>query len=166
MRSADDRDTKPVLTCSVCGKSQHDVSALAGGPAIFVHEFVCDECNGSELAKSESPAAAFSQSLEQSLRRPVALPSRLPPEPPTPEHLLLALTDDPDAVPVMQACNVDLEKLRSAVLASMSGPDERPLPDGTVPRKSQSFQEDVQRAAVHARSVEREEINGADVLVA
>jgi ATP-dependent Clp protease adaptor protein ClpS len=66
----------------------------------------------------------------------------------------------------MQACDVDLEKLRGAVFASMSAPDGGPLPNGAVPRTSQSFQADIQRAAVHAQSIGREEINGADVLVA
>ena len=43
MRNAGDRDPRPVLTCSLCGKSQHDVSDLDGGPAAFVREFICDE---------------------------------------------------------------------------------------------------------------------------
>jgi ATP-dependent Clp protease adaptor protein ClpS/Clp amino terminal domain, pathogenicity island component/ClpX C4-type zinc finger len=166
MRNADDRDSKSVLTCSLCGKSQDDLSDLAGGPAVFVREFICDECVSSELAKPESPALAFSQGLDESLRRAVALAGRRPHEAVMPEHLLLALTDDPDAAPVMQACNVDLEKLRNAVLASMSTRDGTPLPGGTEPRTSQSFQTDLQRAAVHAQSIGREEINGADVLVA
>ena len=113
MRNADDRDPKPALTCSLCGKSQHDVSDLAGGPAAFVREFICDECVRLELAKLENPMPALSQSLDQSLRRAVALTARPSDEGVTPEYLLLALTDDPDAVPVMQACDVDFEKLRS-----------------------------------------------------
>ena len=104
---------------------------------------------------------AFSQNLDQSLRRAAALAERWGHECATPEHLLLALTDDPDAARVMQACNVDLQKLRDAILASLS-----PLPDGTVLRTSQSFEVDLQRAAVHAESIGREEINGAHVLVA
>jgi ATP-dependent Clp protease adapter protein ClpS len=166
MRSADDSNSKPVLTCSLCGKSQHDVNDLAGGPEVFVREFICDECVHSELAKLDNPMPAFSQSLDQSLRRAVALAARRPQGDTTPEHLLLALTDDPEAAPVMQACNVDLEKLRGAVLTSMSVPDGEPSPDRTVPRTSQSFQADIQRAAVHAQSIGREEINGADILVA
>jgi ATP-dependent Clp protease adapter protein ClpS len=104
---------------------------------------------------------AFSQNLDQSLRRAAALAERWRQECTTPEHLLLALTDDPDAARVMQACNVDLQKLRDAILASLS-----PLPDGTVPLTSQSFEADLQRAAVHADSIGREEISGAHVLVA
>jgi ATP-dependent Clp protease adaptor protein ClpS len=54
MPSADDRSSKPVLTCSLCGKSQHDLSDLVGGPEPFIREFICDECVRSELAKSKS----------------------------------------------------------------------------------------------------------------
>jgi ATP-dependent Clp protease adapter protein ClpS len=103
----------------------------------------------------------ISQNLEQSLRRAAALAEQWRHECATPEHLLLALTDDPDAARVMQACNVDLQKLRDAILASLS-----PISDRTVLRTSQSFEADLQRAAVHAESIGREEISGAPVLVA
>ncbi len=77
MRNADDRDPNRVFTCSLCGKSQHDVSDLAAGPAVFVREFICDECVRSELAEREGPMPALSQSLDRSLRRAVALAARL-----------------------------------------------------------------------------------------
>ena len=54
MPSADDRSSKPDLTCSLCSKSQHDLSDLVGGPEVFVREFICDECVRLELAKSKS----------------------------------------------------------------------------------------------------------------
>ena len=104
---------------------------------------------------------AFSQNLHQSLRWAAALAERWRHESATPEHLLLALTDDPDAARVMQACNVDLQKLREAILASLS-----PISDRTVPLTSQSFEADLQRAVVHAGSIGREEISGAHVLMA
>jgi len=166
MPSADDRDSKPILACSRCGRRQHDISDLADGPAAFAREFICDECVSLELAKLESPTLAFSPGLDQSLRRAIALARLRPHEGVTPEHLLLALTDDPDAAPVMQACNVDLEQLRNAVLASMSARDGRPSHGERDSRTSQSFQADIQRALVHAQSIGRAEINGADVLVA
>jgi len=103
----------------------------------------------------------FSQNLDQSLRRAAALAEQWRHECATPEHVLLALTDDPDAARVMQACNVDLKKLCDAICASLS-----PISDRTVPRASQSFEADLQRAAVHAESIGREEISGAHVLVA
>src|SRR5262245_10901681 len=57
MPNADDRSSMPVLTCSLCGKSQHDLSDLVGGPEAFVRQFICDECVRSELAKSKSAMA-------------------------------------------------------------------------------------------------------------
>ena len=60
MHSADDRGPGPVLTCSLCGKSQHDVSDLAGGPEVFAREFICDECVRSELAKPKNQMADHS----------------------------------------------------------------------------------------------------------
>jgi ATP-dependent Clp protease ATP-binding subunit ClpA len=54
----------------------------------------------------------FSETLEQSLQRALAIASAGHHEYATLEHLLLALTDDADAAAVLRACNVDLEKLR------------------------------------------------------
>jgi ATP-dependent Clp protease adapter protein ClpS len=108
---------------------------------------------------------AFSQHLNQSLECAAAFAGRLP-EDVTAAHLLLALTDDPDAAPVMQACNVDLEQLRRAILASIPAADSASLPDEKGPRFSQGFQADLQRGSVHVQSTGRQEINGADVLVA
>ena len=54
----------------------------------------------------------FSNSLEQSLHRAVALANEGRCEYATLEHLLLALIDDQDAAAAVRACNVDLEKLR------------------------------------------------------
>jgi ATP-dependent Clp protease ATP-binding subunit ClpA len=54
----------------------------------------------------------FSQNLSQSLSRAIAQAEQQSYSVATPEHVLLALLDDPDAIPVIQACNVDVEKLR------------------------------------------------------
>ena len=94
---------------------------------------------------------------------------------------MLALIDDPDTMPVMRACNVDLEKLRSAVLASMphsayeldedepdeapdeDEPEEAPNPDEGIP--VEHFQVVLADAIAHAGASECEEVNSADVLV-
>src|SRR5688572_10921147 len=83
------------------------------------------------------------------------------------EHLLLALIDDKDAAAVMRACNVDLEKLKSDLaeyietelsnLVSASGEDAKP---------TAGFQRVIQRAVIHVQSSGREEVTGANVLVA
>lgn len=108
---------------------------------------------------------AFSQRLNQSLERAAALAQQRP-EDITAAHLLLALTDDPDAAPVMQACNVDLPQLRRAILASIPAADSASLPDDRGSRFSQGFQADLERASVQVQSTGRQEITGADVLVA
>ena len=54
----------------------------------------------------------LSRNLEQTLHRALAMASTRNHEYATLEHLLLALTEDQDAVAVMRACGVDVEKLR------------------------------------------------------
>jgi ATP-dependent Clp protease ATP-binding subunit ClpA len=83
------------------------------------------------------------------------------------EHLLLALVDDPDAGNVMTACNVDLVALKTALtlyvdtdlaaLATSDGEDAKP---------TAGFQRVIQRAVIHVQSSGREEVSGANVLVA
>lgn len=124
----------------------------------------------------------FSQNLNQSLSRAIAQAEQQTYACATPEHVLLALLDDPDAIPVMQACNVDLEKLRGAVEASMphsdyvmepdesedapeaDEPDEVLNEDERIP--VEHFQVALQRAIAHAESSGCEEVNSTDVLVA
>src|SRR5450830_499096 len=109
----------------------------------------------------------FSRSLEQSLHRALAIANARRHEYATLEHLLLALIDDPDATGVMQACNVDLAALKAALtlyvdndlaaLATSDGEDAKP---------TAGFQRVIQRAVIHVQSSGREEVSGANVLVA
>ena len=109
----------------------------------------------------------LSPNLEQSLHRALAHAKERRHEYATLEHLLLALADDQDAVAVMRACNVDIERLRrdlteyvdsqlSSLVGSTSG-DAKP---------TAGFQRVLQRAAIHVQSSGREEVTGANVLVA
>ena len=54
----------------------------------------------------------LSRNLEQTLHRALALATERRHEYATLEHLLLALTEDQDAVPVLKACGVDLGQLQ------------------------------------------------------
>jgi ATP-dependent Clp protease adapter protein ClpS len=109
----------------------------------------------------------FSQSLDQSLRRALAIAEERGEQYATDGHLLLALTDDPDAAAVMRACNVNLEQLRREVSVSLSSLDESPLAIGTVPQTSSSFRDIVQRATIHMQSIARDRfVTGANVLAA
>ncbi len=110
---------------------------------------------------------SFSQSLEAALHRALELANQRSHEYATLEHLLLALVDDRDAGSVMKACNVDVDKLRRRVtefldtelksLESKAATEEQP---------TTSFQRVIHRAVVHVQSSGREEVTGANVLVA
>jgi ATP-dependent Clp protease ATP-binding subunit ClpA len=109
----------------------------------------------------------LSKNLEQSLHRALALATERRHEYATLEHLLLALTEDQDAVSVLRACGVSLEELRQNLNdfiendLSEVGPAE--LSD---PKPTAGFQRVVQRAVIHVQSSGREEVTGANVLVA
>jgi len=53
----------------------------------------------------------LSRNLENSLHRALALASDRKHEYATLEHLLMALTEDQDAIAVLRACGVDIDKL-------------------------------------------------------
>src|SRR3974390_957220 len=109
----------------------------------------------------------FSRSLEQSLHRALAVANERHHEYATLEHLLLALIDDQDASAVMRACNVDLDKLRRSLVAYLESELENLIPDGAEDSKpTAGFQRVIQRAVIHVQSSGREEVTGANVLVA
>src|SRR6267378_3821769 len=109
----------------------------------------------------------FSRSLEQSLHRALALANERHHEYATLEHLLLALIDDQDAAAVMRACNVDLDKLRRSLTAYLESELENLVSDGNDDSKpTAGFQRVIQRAVIHVQSSGREEVTGANVLVA
>ena len=109
----------------------------------------------------------LSRNLEQSLHRALAHANERRHEYATLEHLLLALTEDQDAIAVLRACGVDLDKLRRdlgqyldnelAGLVTSRGGEAKP---------TAGFQRVLQRAAIHVQSSGREEVTGANVLVA
>jgi ATP-dependent Clp protease ATP-binding subunit ClpA len=109
----------------------------------------------------------FSRNLEQSLHRALALANERRHEYATLEHLLLALIDDQDAAAVMRACNVDLEKLRRTITAYVDTELDNLVTDrGEDSKPTAGFQRVIQRAVIHVQSSGREEVTGANVLVA
>jgi ATP-dependent Clp protease ATP-binding subunit ClpA len=109
----------------------------------------------------------LSRNLEQTLHRALSLASERRHEYATLEHLLLGLTDDTDAATVLRACGVDLDKLRSD-LSEFLDKDLAGLATdrGGDPKPTAGFQRVVQRAAIHVQSSGRDEVTGANVLVA
>src|SRR5574339_816643 len=109
----------------------------------------------------------FSRNLEQSLHRALALANERHHEYATLEHLLLALIDDQDAAAVMRACNVDLDKLRRSLQSYLETEFENLVVEGGEDSKpTAGFQRVIQRAVIHVQSSGREEVTGANVLVA
>src|SRR6202522_310183 len=109
----------------------------------------------------------FSRALEKTLRKALAIANERRHEYATLEHLLLALIDDPDGAAVMRACNVDLDALRKSVARYVDSELENLVVDaGEEAKATAGFQRVVQRAAIHVQSSGREEVTGANVLVA
>jgi ATP-dependent Clp protease ATP-binding subunit ClpA len=111
---------------------------------------------------------SFSSTLEQAIHGALALANTRRHELATLEHLLLALLDEPDAARVMQACNVDLGELRKT-LQDFIDDDLSTLiteVDGSEAVPTAAFQRVIQRAAIHVQSSGRNEVTGANVLVA
>jgi ATP-dependent Clp protease ATP-binding subunit ClpA len=110
---------------------------------------------------------AFSQSLEAALHRALEAANERRHEYATLEHLLFALLEDRDASAVMRACNVDLDKLRARVTEYLDKELESLIRRGaTDAQPTTGFQRVVHRAVVHVQSSGREEVTGANVLVA
>ena len=110
---------------------------------------------------------SFSRPLEESLHRAVAYANQRKHEYATLEHLLLSLVDDEDAAGVMRACDVDLGALRTT-LTNYVDTELRSLvvDDGEDAKPTAGFQRVIQRAVIHVQSSGREEVTGANVLVA
>ena len=109
----------------------------------------------------------LSRNLEQTLHRALALATERNHEYATLEHLLLSLTEDRDSVAVRRAGGVDLEQLPRDLTDFI----DNELSDigqsrGCEPKPTAGFQRVVQRAVIHVQSSGREEVTGANVLVA
>ena len=109
----------------------------------------------------------LSRNLEQTLHRALAQANARRHEYATLEHLLLALTEDQDAGAVMRACGVDLTRLREDLGEYIDNELSNLVSDGPDDAKpTTQFQRVLQRAAIHVQSSGREEVNGANVLIA
>jgi ATP-dependent Clp protease ATP-binding subunit ClpA len=110
---------------------------------------------------------SFSRHLEESLHRAVAYANQRKHEYATLEHLLLSLIDDEDAASVMRACDVDLAALKKSLINYLDT-ELRSLivDDGEDAKPTAGFQRVIQRAVIHVQSSGRDEVTGANVLVA
>ncbi len=112
--------------------------------------------------------SAFSENLDISLRRAMHYAVDHGHSAATLEHLLLALTEDQDAIAVFRACDVDIEALQEDLRRYISeeleipGDPERSGATGLTT----AFQRILLRAASHVQHTGQEQVTGANVLVA
>ncbi len=109
----------------------------------------------------------LSKNLEISLHRALALAKKYKHEYATLEHLLYALTDDQDAQAVMRGCGINLADIKKNVSEFL----EQELTSLVVDELEESrptagFQRVIHRAAIHVQSAGKNEVTGANVLVA
>ncbi|MBV7256217.1 ATP-dependent Clp protease ATP-binding subunit ClpA [Pacificimonas sp. WHA3] len=110
---------------------------------------------------------AFSRELETTLHNALAQAAQRNHEYATLEHLLFALISDEHAGAVIRACGVDQDVL-SGQLAEYLDNELEPLRTSASvdPNPTAGFQRVVQRSILHVQSSGRDEVTGANVLVA
>ena len=110
---------------------------------------------------------SFSRGLEKALHQAMNLARERAHEFATLEHLLLALTDDRDTIAVLTGCDVDIEALKGDLEDFINEElDSLVVPSGQDARPTAAFQRVIQRAVIHVQSSGKEEVTGANVLVA
>ena len=85
----------------------------------------------------------------------------------TVEHLLIALLDNNDAIRVLKACNVDIGGLRADLIEFIDSTTPLISPEDKIETQpTLGFQRVLQRAVFHVQSSGKNEVTGANVLVA
>ena len=109
----------------------------------------------------------LSRNLERSLHQALALAKERSHEFATLEHLLLSLTDDTDCIAVLKACGVVIGKLKEQLSDYLDNElNNMVINRNEDPKPTSSFQRVIQRAAIHVQTSGRQEVTGANVLVA
>ena len=109
----------------------------------------------------------LSKNLEASLHRALGLAKKYRHEYATLEHLLFALADDPDAAAVMRGCGINIAELKRSVTDFMDNDlTSLVVEDLEEAKPTAGFQRVIHRAAIHVQSAGKNEVTGANVLVA
>ncbi|MEO1304885.1 MAG: ATP-dependent Clp protease ATP-binding subunit ClpA [Pseudomonadota bacterium] len=110
---------------------------------------------------------SLTPSLESALERALTVAGERQHEYATLEHLLLALTEDEDAVEVMSACKVNIPDLKQALIQYIDEDLSNLIADSPTGRvqPTAGFQRVVQRALLHVESSGRDEVSGANILI-
>ena len=110
---------------------------------------------------------SLTPSLENALEQALNAAGERQHEYATLEHLLLALTDDEDAMGVMTACKVDIPSLKKALIEYIDEDLSSLITDSPSGRvqPTAAFQRVVQRAVLHVESSGHDEVSGANILI-
>ncbi len=109
----------------------------------------------------------LSPNLEKTLRDAYQLATSNKHEYVTLEHLLFCLLDDQDALSVLKACAVDTISLKANIENFISKDLDNLKENFTgEPKLTNGFQRVLQRAAIHVQSSGRENVTGANMIVA
>ena len=107
----------------------------------------------------------LSKNLELSLHRALTLAHKCSHEYATLEHLLLALTEDPDACAALNGCGASLPELCDDLKNFLGNELSALMVDDAVEVKpTAGFQRVIHRAAIHAHSSDGKTVTGANVL--
>jgi ATP-dependent Clp protease ATP-binding subunit ClpA len=107
----------------------------------------------------------LSKNLELSLHRALTLAHKCSHEYATLEHLLLALTEDPDACAVLNGCGASVPELCDDLKNFLGKELAALVVDNNVEVKpTAGFQRVIHRAAIHAHSASSKIVTGANVL--
>jgi ATP-dependent Clp protease adapter protein ClpS len=150
------RAAASVTSVAFLGRRRAATPLKIGGPKLM-----CSIALSHRLARE--PMVAFSPALEETVRRALAIAKDRRHERAVLDHLLLALTDDPDAVAVMRGSNVDIEKLRRALDLSLA--KESTAQGDIEPAAAGEVKLVIEQAVIHVESIGRESVTGAHVLV-
>jgi ATP-dependent Clp protease ATP-binding subunit ClpA len=95
---------------------------------------------------------AFSNELERTLHRSLAIANEREAKFATIEHLLLALTDDSDAASALKACAVDIRAFQSRVIEFLQTQNVEKLAREEDSKPTDQFQRVIQRAVIHVQT--------------
>ncbi|MFM6854392.1 MAG: AAA family ATPase, partial [Sphingopyxis sp.] len=110
---------------------------------------------------------SFAESLEKTLHNALRFAGERSHEYAALEHLLLALIDDKHGAEVMIACGVNINELRDTVTHYLDTElDSLKTGESGDPAPTGGFQRVIQRAILHVQSSGKDEVTGANVLVA
>lgn len=108
----------------------------------------------------------LSKNLELSLNRALTIAHKCSHEYATLEHLLLGLTEDPDACEVLNGCGASIPELCNNLKKFLSTELSALVAEGNVEVKpTAGFQRVIHRAAINANSSNKKQVTGANVLV-